>query len=103
MDEYSVIWSDRAYQSLRKISEFVAEDSPEGARNTVKELVKHSQTLSTLPRRNPVEPALTDAPVEYRFLLKWNYKIMYTVLEPERIVLIVLVFDTRQNPKNLKV
>ena len=83
MDEYRVIWSDKAYQSLRSVSDFIAEDSPEGAKSVVRELVKHSQTLSILPRRNPIETALTDAPVEYRFLLKWNYKIIYTVLESE--------------------
>jgi plasmid stabilization system protein ParE len=88
--------------SLQRINDFTAEISLEGAKNLVKELVKHSQTLSTLPRRNPIEPSLVSAPVEYRFLLKWNYKIIYTILETDNIVLIVLIFDTRQNPRKLK-
>ena len=100
-EQYDVVWSDKAYQSLRHIHDFIAGDSPEGARNVVKELVKQTQTLDVLPRRNPLEPALKNAPVEYRFLLKWNYKIIYTILEKDHIVLVVLVFDTRQNPKKL--
>lgn len=66
-------------------------------------MIRHSQTLENLPRRNPLEPSLAEAPVEYRILIKWNYKILYTILEDAQIVLIVLVFDTRRDPRRLKV
>jgi plasmid stabilization system protein ParE len=103
MAGYTVVWTDTAYSSLRKVHDFIAEDSPEGAKNVVKELVRLSQSLETLPRRNPIEPSLAEASVEYRFLAKWNFKIIYTILTDDQIVLVVLVFDTRQNPKKLKI
>jgi plasmid stabilization system protein ParE len=103
MTEYHVVWSDRAYETLRKIADFIGKDSRQGAKNVVRELVQHSQSLSTLPRRNPVEPSLAEATVEYRFLLKWNYKIIYTILEQDAIVLIVLIFDTRQDMAKLEI
>lgn len=101
MADYSVVWTEKAYESLRQIHDFIAKSSSKGAKNTVRELVRLSQSLETLPRRNPLEPYLADAPVEYRFLSKWSYKILYTILETEPIVLVVLVFDTRQNPEKL--
>jgi len=103
MTGYNVVWSERAYEALRKIADFIAENSEQGAKNVVRELVRQSQTLSSLPRRNPIEPSLADASFEYRFLVKWNYKIIYTILEEERIVLIVLVFDTRQSSEKLTI
>lgn len=102
MEEFQVVWSERAYDTLRKIVDYVSQTSPKGAKDVVKELAKTAQTLVVLPRRNPVEPLLSDAPAEYRFLLKWHYKIIYTVLESEGMVLVVGVFDTRQNPDKLK-
>lgn len=102
MADYTVVWSDKAYNSLRKVHDYLQQNSPEGAKKVVLELVRFSQSLEDLPRRNPVEPDLASAPVEYRFLVKWNFKIIYTILEEEKMVLVVLVFDTRQNPKKLK-
>ena len=102
MADYTVVWSDKTYSSLRKIHDFTAKTSREGAKNIVRAIVQYSQSLGTLPRRNPIEPNLADAPYEYRFLIKWNFKIIYTVLEEDRMVLVVVVFDTRQDPKKLK-
>ena len=102
MADYTVVWSDKAYDSLRKVHDYITIDSPGGAKKVVLELVRLSQSLENLPRRNPIEQDLANAPVEYRFLVKWSFKIVYTVLEGEKMVLVVLVFDTRQNPKKLK-
>ena len=73
MAAYSVVWSDQAHVSLLQACTFIADDSLEGAKTVVRELVKHAQTLENLPRRNPIEPTLTSASVEYRFLVKWNF------------------------------
>ncbi len=102
MDEYTIVWSERAYASLTQVHDFIAERNPESAKDTVKDLVLLSQTLGVMPRRYPVEPNLANAKHEYRFLPKWNFKIIYTVLPDDKIVLILLVFDTRQDPQKLK-
>ena len=102
MDEYTVVWSERAYASLAQAHDFIAKRNSEEAQSVVKELVLLSQTLSVMPRRYPVEPSLANAKHEYRFLPKWHYKIIYTVLSDDKIVLILLVFDTRQDPQKLK-
>ncbi len=97
MNEFTVEWTDRAYLALRSIHSRIALQSEAGAKKVVRDLLLHSKTLAKMPRRCPIEPALLGAPVEYRFLLKWHYKIIFTVIEEEQKVLVVLVFDCSQN------
>ncbi len=102
MDEYKVVIADFAFESIRKTHDFLKNFSKTNADKQVSDLLKHSKKLQTLPRKNPLEPSLQQAAVEYRFLLFKNFKIIYTILEDEKIVLLVMVFDTRQQPGKLK-
>jgi len=102
MEDYTVVWTDKAYASLRQIHGFIAGSNPVNADDTVKELLLLSQTLTVMPRRYPIEPSLAEAEHEYRFLTKWNFKIIYTILPDDKMVLIVFAFDTRQDPQKLK-
>ncbi|MDO8365701.1 MAG: type II toxin-antitoxin system RelE/ParE family toxin [Saprospiraceae bacterium] len=101
MKTYPVIWTLPAIDSLRDIFNFIKTDSPQGAKNVVTALVTLGNSLATLPARNPVEPLLADELVTYRFAVKWNYKIIYTI--ENESVMIVEVFDTRRDPSRLKV
>lgn len=46
------------------------------------------------------EPLLIKYSVIYRYLIKGDYKIIYSIENDE--VIINRIFDTRQNPKKLK-
>ena len=41
--------------------------------------------------------------MSYRYLVSGNYKIVYRVIQKEKTVLIAAVFDTRQDPDDLRV
>jgi toxin ParE1/3/4 len=98
---YAVIWTLPALASLRDIHNFIKKDSPEGAHKVTMTLVSLGNDLTTtLPARNPIEPLLAEESVTFRFVVKWNYKIIYTIEDAS--VMIVDVFDTRQNPSKLK-
>jgi toxin ParE1/3/4 len=103
MENYSVVWTDRSYLSLQKAHDFLVENNSKGAKKFVKDLLIYCQTLETLPRRHPIEPNLKNELVEYRFLVKNNFKVIYTIVEDEKMVLIILVFETRQNPSKMKI
>ena len=98
---YTVVWSNKATSSLQAIHNFIQNDSPQGAKKVVRELVKLAQSLQTFPLRFPIEPLLAEEAIEYRFVTKWSYKIIYTVEENQ--ILIVNIFDTRQSPSKLNV
>jgi plasmid stabilization system protein ParE len=103
LEEYSVIWTEDAYESLKKVQDFVAIYSPKKAKLIVKDLVKLSLSLKSLPHRNAKENIRSEIIAEFRSVIKKPYKLIYTVVEDEKMVLILLVFDTRQDPKKLKI
>jgi toxin ParE1/3/4 len=103
MEEYSVIWTEDAYESLRKIQDFVSQHSPKKAKTVVKDLVKLSFLLKSFPKRNPIEPINSEIIADFRAILKKPYKLIYTIVEEEKMVLILLVFDTRQDPEKLRI
>lgn len=101
MKQYTVVWSQVAANALHEIHDFIRSNSPQGAKKVVRELIKVGQSLQTLPLRYPIEPLLAEEIIQYRFAVKWNYKIIYTVEEEQ--VIIVQIFDTRQAPDKLNV
>ncbi len=99
MKNYTITWSDAALVSLRKIHDFIAPTNTLRAKKVVKSLYLSADTLSILPLRNPIEKSLVNEPIQYRFLLKNYYKIIYFIDNEE--VVIVYIFDTRKNPTKL--
>lgn len=47
----------------------------------------------------PKEELLSDYPVDYRYLVESNYKIIYW--KKENLITIASVFDCRQNPEKI--
>ncbi len=101
MEVFHVEWTVEAEKDLQTVYYFVRQNSEETATKIIEELVRISRTLTTFPFRNPVEPLLNKSNIEFRFLVKWNYKIVYFV--EHQTVFIIRVFDTRQNPEKLSV
>lgn len=99
MKVYNVIWTIKAIVSLQNLHNFIKADSPEAAKKVTTALVSLGNTLSILPHRFPLEPILIEEPIDFRFAVKWNYKIIYTIEEDQ--VMIVEVFDTRRDPKRI--
>jgi plasmid stabilization system protein ParE len=103
MEEYSVIWTEDAYESLHKIQDFIAIHSSKKSKSIVKDLVKLSISLKTLPNRYAKESIQSEIIADFRAIIKKPYKLIYTVVEAEKMVLILLVFDTRQDHNKLKI
>ncbi len=103
MKRYHVVWSPRATTSLREVYDFINKNSPQGAKRVASELAKLALSLETMPNRFPVEPLLKDESVEFRFAVKWNYKLIYVVEEDAARVVIVQIFNTRRDPSNMTI
>lgn len=100
---YKVHWSFRANEDLADIYEYIEEDSPEAADKVIDTLLDLGNSLSSFPQRFSREWSLEDAPLVFRFIPKWNYKIIYTVREEDDQVIIARVFNTTQDPGKLSV
>jgi plasmid stabilization system protein ParE len=79
---------------------FSAEQSESYAIKIVNEITRRTRQLGVFPQSGPIEETYVNFPDEYRYLVSGHYKIVYRV-EPKEVV-IVNIFDTRQNPSKMK-
>ena len=103
MKKYTVIWSTTANNSLKRIHDRIKEISPLGAIKIVNQLFELSQKLKHFPNGHSLDDRLKEEPVVYRVISKWSYQLIFTVEEQHDKVIIVQVFDSRQNPDNFKI
>ena len=57
---HRVVWSERAYQDLESIANYIAEDSPTYARAVVKSVVEQTRMLIRFPRSGRKVPEFDD-------------------------------------------
>lgn len=101
MKNYHVIWSEQAKDDLRAIYNFIFDQSKQGADIVFDTLLNLGDSLSTTPRRFPIEILLTDSTYEFRFLPKWSYKIIYLIIEEQDPAVIARIFNTKQDPSRI--
>ena len=103
MKKYTIVWSLQARTSLKEIHEFVNLNSASGALKVISKIFDTGEKLKHFPNGHPVDTRLMNESVVYRFIPIWSYQIIFTVDEKKDRVIIVQVFDSRQNPDKLKV
>jgi toxin ParE1/3/4 len=93
-----VRWDKEALEDLRDIYSYIKKESSQGAETVKKEFIRLARTLSTLPEKFPKEPLLEDEG-NFRFIPKWDYKLIYEVTSKE--IIIAAIFHTSQHPAKL--
>lgn len=93
-----VIWRKKASDELEAIYKFIKKESPKNAVLVFNAIYNLAISLSDFPYKFPMEPVINIEKVRYAVI--WSFKIIYAV-EEENIV-ILRVFNTKQNPKKLK-
>jgi plasmid stabilization system protein ParE len=98
----SIRWTEGALSDLREIYDFLVETiSINYAEDMIDKIYqKPTVLISGYLYMGQREPALLNRKLEYRYLIETHYKIIYSV-ENEEIVIIHVVFDTRQHPEKL--
>lgn len=99
--EVIVIWTESAIAELQNIHDYFAEKAGGSVANKITDtIVDRSLMLEQAPRAGQVEELLKHCIVEVRYLVEGNYKIVYMI--DKQLVVILTVFDCRQNPSKLK-
>ena len=99
-----VIWTELAKYKLKEAFQYYKEVAGIKVANSIKEKIYgKTRKLSRHPEigqkeNNPIVVAL-----DYRYLVSGNYKIVYRVMNTEKIILIAAIFDTRQDPDQLEI
>jgi len=103
MAQFRVLWAPQALDDLKDIYDYIYEHSPKGADRIFDTLLDLGDSLADMPERFPVEPLLEQQPHIFRFIPKWNYKIIYRVNHTANLVIIAKIFSTRQNPTSIEI
>jgi plasmid stabilization system protein ParE len=100
----NVVWSRKAQRLLEKVHQFYIELYGENKAEIIKaNIVDAPDILVNNPYSGKIEERFlseTD-PKIIRSVIQHHCKILYEVIENQDIVLIVSVFDTRQNPNKM--
>ena len=98
--DFNVIWAGSAVQDLENIIAYIAEDSPSNARKILSKIKKSVSDLYHSPHRGRFMPELQSQGVLlYRELIIAPWRITYRV--SESTVLVLSVFDSRQNVEDI--
>lgn len=100
---FKIIWSEFAESQLDEIYEYYKKDvSPVIAKKFLKGIINEPNRLLKTPLIGQVEELLKHRKMSYRYLIFKNYKLIYSVDMDKELIKISDVFDTRQNPLNIK-
>ncbi len=95
-----IIWTDYAILSLKVIYEYYSENANQKVANKIRDdIFKTTRLLIVHSEIGQIEPLLKELPIEYRYLLSGNYKIIYSI--QDKNIIINDVFDTRQHPDKM--
>ncbi len=98
--DFKVIWAGSAVQDLESIIAYIAEDSPGNAKKILSKIKKTVFELYHSPHRGRFVPELHNQGILlYRELVVAPWRVIYRV--SENTVLILSVFDTRQNIEDI--
>ena len=99
---FKVLWTDFAIYQLKDIFDYhLIKASPGIAQRLIQKIIDATIILENNPKAGRKEELLKDRAQEFRFIIVKNYKIIYWVDYAVSIISISMVFDTRQNPKNI--
>ena len=99
---FRILWTDFAINQLKDIFDYhLIKASPNIAQRLTQKIIDSTIILENNPRAGRKEDLLKTRPQEFRFIIVKNYKIIYWIDSDFSIINISMVFDTRQNPKQI--
>lgn len=100
---YQVVITDEAKESLKKITEYLRDNvSIETARKVKDGIDNTIVSLNNMPHRHSLLKGLYTEKIKLRRVLKWSYRIIYTIEEDKLMVIIIDIDHEKQNPERLK-
>ena len=88
-----VIWTIKAVEQVEQIGSFIEKDSPFQARRVVQLIIKETRKLKDHARIGKMIPEVQED--RYRQLRVFSYRILYKILDENRIAVIGVVHGHR--------
>lgn len=100
---YQINVSPRALEKLEEIVFYVQENaSTQTAEKVRKGIVEAIKSLAKMPTAHPLVPELSTELVAFRRIMKWSYRIIYTIKENELTVIVVEINHEKEDLAKLK-
>ena len=93
----NLVWSEEATNSLVNIYEYILKDSPQNAVMVIDKIIELAEKLKDKRFEYSIDPIINKQ--KFRHITIWSYKIIYE--RTSEVVVILDIFDGRQNPKKL--
>lgn len=88
-----VIWTIKAVEQVEQIGSFIEKDSPFQARRVVQLIIKETIKLKAYPRIGKMIAEVQED--RYRELRVFSYRILYKILDENRIAIVGVVHGHR--------
>lgn len=88
-----VIWTVKAVEQVEQIGSYIEKDSPFQARRVVQLIIKETRRLREHPRIGKMIPEVEED--RYRELRVFSYRILYKILDEDRIAVVGVVHGQR--------
>ena len=89
----NVFWTDTAIQHLLSIYSYIAQNSPQYARQTIDRLTRRSQQIASFPRSGRVVREFETEQI--REVIEGSYRIVYYI-KPDRIDILAVLHGSQQ-------
>ncbi len=93
-----LIWSDRAFEDLKIIYDYIARDSKRYAQVQIKHIQSKILSLCEYPSLGRLVPELPDN--IYRELIVDNYRVVYRINDSDSLIIIIAIVHCRQMIEN---
>lgn len=94
MKRRSVIWTEKASESLDFFCEYIGRDSPSAAKRVKREIILTAKQLAVNPEVYQFDEIFADPVMNIRRFFRWSYKVVYEVNEKEVVILDVFHTST---------
>ena len=88
-----VKWSHQARRDLRRIFDYIAQDSPHYARKVTQEIAARTGVLNELPRIGKMTPEVGDDHI--RELSIYTYRVLYEIQDDGAVEILAIVHKRR--------
>ena len=92
MKRKSVVWTEKAIESLDFFCEYIKKDSPAAAKRVKREIIFTAKGLAVNAEMYQLDEFFNDTSLNIRRFFRWSYRVVYQVYEKE--VVILEVFHT---------
>lgn len=97
-----VVWTIDAENDLVETFDYLKFRHNETfADKTIDKIFNKSTLLESFPEMGKIEENQMPKGLKVRYLVEWNYKILYQINPSQGLVEILAVFDTRQDPSKM--